>query len=233
MNSNFSAMILAAGFGKRMLPLTKNLPKPLIKINQTTLLDNSINFLKKLGCNQIIINTHYENQKIENFIKEKNKGNFIQTIYEKEILDTGGGVKNALPYFKNNNIVVINSDVFWQEKNLEDAKKLLTKFSKNLLPSLLLVEKKKAHGILNKDGDFILNKNRIIRYKSGNSVIFFSGLQIFDSRMLNEYNQKKFSFNIVWDDLIKKNILSGMLMQSNWYHVGDIHGLRIAKEIYS
>ena len=59
MNYNFSAMILAAGFGKRMLPLTKNLPKPLIKINQTTLLDHSINFLKKLGCNQIIINTHY------------------------------------------------------------------------------------------------------------------------------------------------------------------------------
>ena len=233
MNNNFSAMILAAGFGKRMLPLTKNLPKPLIKINQTTLLDHSINFLKKLGCNQIIINTHYQNKKIENFIKEKNKGDFIQTIYEKEILDTGGGVKNALPYFKNNNIVVINSDVYWQEKNLEDAKNLLTKFSKNLSPILLLVEKKKAHGILNKHGDFILNEDRIVRYKSGNSVIFFSGLQIFDSKILNEYNQKKFSFNIVWDDLIKKNILSGMLMQSNWYHVGDIHGLRIAKEIYS
>ena len=194
MNNNFSAMILAAGFGKRMLPLTKNLPKPLIKINQTTLLDHSINFLKKLGCSQIIINTHYQNKKIENFIKEKNKGDFFKQYMKKKFWYREE--LKCLPYFKNNNIVVINSDVYWQEKNLEDAKNLLTKFSKNLSPSLLLVEKKKAHGILNKHGDFILNEDRIVRYKSGNSVIFFSGLQIFDSKILNEYNQKKFSFNI-------------------------------------
>ena len=64
MTSNYSGMILAAGFGKRMMPLTKNLPKPLVDINGTTLLDNSINFLTKLGCTQIIINTHYQSHKI-------------------------------------------------------------------------------------------------------------------------------------------------------------------------
>ena len=233
MNLKFSAMILAAGFGKRLLPLTKNLPKPLIEIDGVTLLDNSINFLKKLGCNQIIINTHYQNFKIEKSIKKRNDKNMINLIYEKKLLDTGGGVKNAFSIIKNKYVLVINSDIYWQETNLEDAKQLLFDFSKNFLPSLLLVEKKRAYGLNKKCGDFILKNDRVLRYVDGNELMFFSGMQIFNKNLINEYREKKFSFNFVWDSLIKKNILCGRLMKSNWYHVGDIHGLTIAKELYS
>tara|TARA_Y100001970_G_C14180407_1_gene829517 strand:- start:908 stop:1609 length:702 start_codon:yes stop_codon:yes gene_type:complete len=233
MSINFSAMILAAGLGKRMLPLTKNLPKPLIDINGSTLLDNSINFLKKLGCNQIIINTHYQNLKIENSIKKRNENNLITLIYEKQLLDTGGAVKNALPLFKNNYVIVVNSDVYWQEENLKDVKNLLFQFSKNFFPRLLLVDKKNAYGLVNNKGDFVLNGAKVKRYTDENHLIFFAGLQIFDLNLFTEYNQKKFSFNIVWDSLIRKKLLYGELMQSKWYHVGDIHGLTLAKELYS
>ena len=99
MNFNFSGMILAAGFGRRMLPLTKNKPKPLIKIRGITLLDNSINFLQKLGCTEIIINTHYCHSQIENLISKRHDNKIIKLVHEDKILDTGGGVKNAASCF--------------------------------------------------------------------------------------------------------------------------------------
>ena len=105
-------MILAAGYGKRMLPLTQLEPKPLLSINGITLLENSINFLIKLGCKKIIINTHYLNNHIESFIDKSKERKKIITVYEKEILDTGGGIKNIIPYINSNNLLVINSDVF-------------------------------------------------------------------------------------------------------------------------
>ena len=105
-------MILAAGYGKRMMPLTQSQPKPLLNINGITLLENSINFLIKLGCKKVIINTHYLNNQIESFINQLKEREKIITIYEKEILDTGGGIKNIIPHINSNNLLVVNSDIF-------------------------------------------------------------------------------------------------------------------------
>lgn len=231
MSLNFSAMILAAGFGKRMLPLTKDVPKPLIDINGITLLDNSINFLKKLGCTQIIINTHYQHTKIQKSINLRKSQNNIKLIYEKEILDTGGGVKNAIPHFNNNNILIINSDIFWREENLKDARLLITNY--NQLPRLLLVSKKNAFGLSKSNGDFVLNKSKVSRFKEGDEIIFFSGLQILNLDIFKNFSNGKFSFNVVWNYLIDKERLCGQIMQSNWYHVGDIQGLTIARKLES
>ena len=89
----FSAMILAAGFGKRMLPLTDKIPKPLLKVNNTSLLKNVIDFLFKIGCTKIIINTHYKHHIIYDFIDEFYNSSNIFISHEENILDTGGGVK--------------------------------------------------------------------------------------------------------------------------------------------
>ena len=105
MDLKFSAMVLAAGFGKRMMPLTRDIPKPLLNINGISLLDNSINFLKKLGCNQVVVNTHYKNTQIESSIGKRKDRDDIDLIHEKEILDTAGAVKNAINLFKNENII--------------------------------------------------------------------------------------------------------------------------------
>lgn len=233
MSFDFSGMILAAGYGRRMMPLTKNLPKPLIEINGITLLDNSINFLKKLGCKDIVINTHYQHQKIKESIDRRSDKKIITLIYENDILDTGGGVKNILPYIKNKNLIVSNSDIFWQKENLLDAKKLLKLFLKKKLPSLLLVNKKKSYGLNKNNGDFFLNDNKVMRYKKGEQVFFYTGLQILPTEIINNFSQKKFSLNYVWDFLINLEKLYGEEMDSNWYHVGDIQGLAIAKKIVS
>jgi len=233
MSFNFSAMILAAGLGKRMLPLTKDLPKPLIQVNGITLLENSINFLTKLGCNQIIINTHYKYKKIKEAISQNIYSNNITVIHEKKILGTGGGVINAIPYCKNNNLLIINSDIFWQNSNLKDARLLINKFKINLLSCLLLVDKKNAFGLSKKKGDFIIDKNKVSRFKNEDKIIYYSGLQMINLDILNKFSKGNFSFNIIWDSLINKKILFGQLMESNWYHVGDIPGLKVARKLSS
>lgn len=171
MKIKFSGMILAAGYGKRMMPLTKYLPKPLLDINGITLLENSINFLRKIGCSQILINTHYQNNKIEDFIKKIDNSKDITLIYEKEILDTGGGIKNAINHFENNNLIVINSDIFWRKDNLNDVKNLIYSYKNNMNPHLLLVSKNNANGIDKKNGDFNINNKKISRYN--NEKFFF------------------------------------------------------------
>ena len=153
---NYSGMILAAGFGKRMLPLTRDKPKPLIEINGLTLLGNSINFLTKLGCKEIIINTHYKYSQIQNLINTSYNNKNIKLVYEKEILDTGGGVKNAIPFFTNDNILVISSDIYWQKKNLIDAELVIKSYSKNNNMHLLLSKKNKSYGLSKSTGDFII-----------------------------------------------------------------------------
>ena len=140
MLKNFSAMLLAAGFGKRLMPLTKDLPKPLININGITLLDNSINFLRLLGCTQIIINSHYQYEKISRAIEKKNINNDLTLIYEKEILDTGGALKNVKNNFVNKNVIILNSDIFWQKENLFDIEKMADQYIANQNPQLLLVK---------------------------------------------------------------------------------------------
>ena len=96
MKKNFSAMILSAGFGKRLLPITNKTPKPLVKINNISLLKNCIDFLFNIGCKKIVVNTHFKHQLIFDFIKYNYDNSNITVLYEKDILDTGGAVKNAM-----------------------------------------------------------------------------------------------------------------------------------------
>ena len=226
-------MILAAGYGKRMMPFTQSEPKPLLNINGITLLENSINFLTKLGCKKIIINTHYLNHQIESFINQLKERKKIITIHEKEILDTGGGIKNIIPHINSNNLLVVNSDVFWTKNNLNDARLLINNFDIHNNSTLLLSNKENSYGLDKMNGDFILKDNKIMRYLKGEEIIFYSGLQILNVNSIKDFSDKKFSINLIWDILINKGELYGELMKSKWYHVGDPKGLSIVKKLFS
>ena len=219
----YSIMILAAGFGTRMKNLTKNTPKPLLKINNTTLLSNTINFFKKLGCERFVINTHYLNKEFNDYINFNHAKENIILIYEPKILDTGGGVKNAVKYFNDKNFLITNADIYWNKNNISDLKKIIDQIDLIQYCCLLLSKLSNANGINRDYGDFALNNNYLRRWQKNDPVIFYSGLQILNPIIVSNFNKIKFSMNEIWDNLIKKNQLKGMLMESNLLHIGDVN----------
>ena len=115
-----TALILCAGFGKRLNPLTLNTPKPLLKLNNITMLEKCINLIESLGIKRIIINTFYLREKISNFIKDRNFSSNIKIVDDGEnILDTGGGILNMMNYSNENDFLIFNPDTLWQ-KNYSD-----------------------------------------------------------------------------------------------------------------
>ena len=183
------AMILAAGLGKRMLPLTKKTPKPLITIGSKNLLERSIELLIKIGINELVINTHYLSQEIDNFLNTKNYEISINVTQEQELLDTGGGILNSTKRFESNPFYVLNPDTVWNKNYFEELKILENSYLENNKPILLLVDKKISHDKSFK-GDFSFKKDKYITREATNQYIF-TGAQIIN-RSIFEGIKKKF-----------------------------------------
>ena len=213
------AMILGAGFGKRMLPLTTKIPKPLIKIGPKNLLERSIELLIKIGINEIIINTHHLSEEIDNFLGNKNYQISISTIKEEVLLDTGGGILNATKNFKDEPFFVLNPDTIWNKNYYEELKILENSYLKNNNPILLLVNKMKSHDKSFK-GDFNFVENNYITKETNNHYIF-TGVQIINRSIFKTINEKIFSMNLIWDNMIKEKKLLGQESSQTFFHVNN------------
>jgi len=213
------AMILGAGFGKRMLPLTKKIPKPLIKIGPKNLLERSIELLIKIGINEIIINTHHLSEEIDNFLGNKNYQISISTIKEEVLLDTGGGILNATKNFKDEPFFVLNPDTIWNKNYYEELKILENSYLKNNNPILLLVNKMKSHDKSFK-GDFNFVENNYITKETNNHYIF-TGVQIINRSIFKTINEKIFSMYLIWDNMIKEKKLLGQESSQTFFHVNN------------
>ena len=213
------AMILGAGFGKRMLPLTEKTPKPLIKIGLKNLLERSIELLMKIGIDEIVINTHYLSQEIDNFLKNKNYQISISTIQEKVLLDTGGGILNATKNFKNEPFFVLNPDTIWTKNYIEELKILENSYLKNKKPILLLVDKINSHDKSFK-GDFNLMENNCVIREVSNQYIF-TGAQIINRSIFETISEKVFSMNLVWDRMVEEKKLLGQESSQTFFHINN------------
>tara|TARA_B110000211_G_scaffold52784_1_gene58222 strand:+ start:617 stop:1315 length:699 start_codon:yes stop_codon:yes gene_type:complete len=214
------AMILAAGFGKRMLPLTEKVPKPLIKVGSKNLLERSIEILIKIGVDELVINTHYLSQEIDNFLKNKNYGISITLIKEEELLDTGGGILNATKKFENNPFFVLNPDTIWNKNYYEELKILENSYLEKNKPILLLVDKTNSHDKSFK-GDFNFIENHYITRGTNNQHIF-TGVQIINRSIFEDVKKKTFSMNEVWDQMVKEKKLLGQESNQFFFHINNI-----------
>ena len=212
-------MILAAGLGKRMQPLTLKTPKPLLEINNSTLLERAINLLMSHGVQEISINVHYLSDQIQTFInKKKYQVRIIISNEEDLLLDTGGGVLKGTQSFGDNPFFVINPDTVWSKGYLEELKSLETIYFKNKKPTLLLVNKKLSIDP-SFQGDFNLNNKKIS--KDDENQFIFTGLQITNRDILIDEKSKVFSMNKVWNKLIKDKNLQGLESNQKFYHLNN------------
>ena len=217
------AMILAAGFGERLHPLTKDCPKPLLEIGEETLLSNTLRFLKEGGINKVVINVHYLGEKIIDYLKNNKFDLNINIVQEKEkILDTGGGILNAIQHFSNEAFLVINPDTIWSSHYLEDVKLMQRVFFENKKKCLLLVTNKEKSFDRTFKGDFNLKENLIDRKKKENLNYIYTGLQIIEPKVFSNINEKVFSINKIWDQLIASNELYGIESNTDFLHVSTL-----------
>ena len=210
-------MILAAGLGKRMQPLTLKTPKPLLVINNYTLLERAINLLISHGVQEISINVHHLPDQIKSFINRK-KFKVKITISNEEnlLLDTGGGVLKGTQNFGDNPFFVINPDTVWSKHYLTELKSLEVIYLKNNKPTLLLVNKKLSIDPSFK-GDFNLNNEKIS--KDSENQFIFTGLQIINRSVFANEKSEVFSLNKVWNKLIKDKNLLGLESNQKFYHL--------------
>ena len=215
------AMILSAGYGKRLNPLTLQHPKPLLKIYNETLLSNTIKFLESYGIKHAVINVHYLGDQIIEYVK-KNKFNLdIKIIREEEILDTGGGILNAIQHF-DEAFLCINPDTIWRSEYINELnsfeKDFFTKKSKC---SMLVVNKQKSFD-KSFSGDFNLENGLINRKNKDDLQYIYTGLQIIKPEIFQGINKKIFSINTIWNKLIASKELYGFTSNNNFLHVSTL-----------
>ena len=218
------AMILAAGFGKRINPLTLTKPKPLLKIGNETLLSNTLKFLKLFGIEGVVINTHYLGKQIRDYVNKNQFNLKINLVYEKgKILDTGGGILNAIRYFSNEPFIIINPDTIWSSYYLEELKLMEKNFFKNKKSKCsILVVKKTISFDQSFKGDFNLENNLINRKNKDDLKYIYIGLQIIKPEVFFGLDLEVFSINKIWNQLIESNELYGMESNIDFLHVSTL-----------
>ena len=228
---NFNLMILAAGYGKRMENLTDSKPKPLLEINNKELLRHNIDFFMDLGCKDIVINTHYLHKQIKHFVEKYYSNINIQLTHESTLLNTGGGIKNALSLLGDKNFLVTNADILWKEENKKDVLNFIRNHEKIETCKLLLVKAVNFRGLKKITGDFKLENKLIKRWEKNDPHLYYTGLQIINPRIFDLIKERSFSLNKLWDILIANKNIRGQILISNIAHIGDINAFNQIKDI--
>ena len=209
-------MILAAGLGKRMQPITLKTPKPLIQIGKKNLLERAIDLLINHGIEEIAINVYHLSDQIKDFINNKKfKAKIIISEEQNQLLDTGGGILNATRNFQKP-FIAINPDTLWNSDYLNELKDLEDLYFREKKICLLLVRKNLSFDSSFK-GDFNLDNGIVSR--SNENEFIFTGLQILDESVFSFIKDKIFSMNKIWNYLIKENSLFGNESKQKFYHL--------------
>lgn len=221
----FPVMIFAAGFGRRMGALTKDKPKPLVPVKGRALIDYAVDIARESGAQTILVNLHYKHQMLADHLRDAP----VETRLElPDILETGGGLKAALPQLGAGPVVTINSDAIWQGENPIAA--LRARWQPERMEALLLcIERTRAHGHSGA-GDFSLAENGCLQ-RGGNLV--YTGVQIIKTEGLMAIEQRAFSLNLLWAQMIERQGVYGAVYRGNWCDVGHPEGLACAQNMLS
>ena len=216
-----TALILCAGFGKRLAPMTNDIPKPLLKVKNINLLDNTIKFAQSIRINKIKINTFYLSEQIKNFIEKQNYSLNIDIVNDgAKILDTGGGICNLIKHSDEEDFLTLNSDTLWNSNYINIFNEMEKYYFKNKIKNLLMVVKKNRSFDIRFKGDFNLKGNKL--FKEINNEFIYTGCQILNRNIFQKINKSIFSMSEIWNNLLDKKELFGYESLNEFEHLTDI-----------
>ena len=225
-----TAIILCAGLGKRLNPLTLTTPKPLLELKNITILERCIDLIVELGARKILLNTFHLENKIFEFIKNKKFPIDIQIIQDGEkILDTGGGILNMIKNSDENNFIIFNPDTLWNKEYISEIQRMTNFYFLNNLNNILLLTDKKKSFDTSLKGDFNLTNN-LIKKDDKNDFIYI-GCQILNKSLFKKYEICNFSISEIWNELLKKNELNGFESVNKFYHLTNLETFKRLQDL--
>ena len=225
-----TALILCAGFGKRLNPITLNTPKPLLEIKDISMLERCINLIEKLGIQKIVINTFYLKDQFSEFLDNKNLSLDIKIIEDGEhILDTGGGIQNMIKDSNENDFLIFNPDTVWTNNYKDEILKMEEMYFSKKLENILLLTNKKLSFDKKLKGDFSL-KNNLINKESEKEFIYI-GCQIINKKLFIKEKIENYSILEIWNNLLDQKKLFGYESQKDFYHLTDLDVFKKLKDL--
>ncbi len=220
------AMVLAAGLGLRLRPITEKLPKPLVEVGGRTLLDRALDHLEASDVQRAVVNTHYLPEQIEKHLISR-KRPAIDISREDELLETGGGVLKALDKLGDGPFYVVNSDIAWLDGKIPALQRLASAWDDARMDALLLVVPRESAGDYEGTGDYFMSAQGILRRrKPGEPAPFvFAGVQILHPRLFAGARPRRFSLNLLYDRAEAAGRLYALVHDGAWYHIGSPAGL--------
>ena len=220
-----SAMVLAAGLGTRMRPISDTMPKPLIEIAGRTLLDHAIDRLALIGVERVVVNVHYRAEMVMAHLAGRDHPH-IEISQEDALLETGGGVARALPLL-GECFFVVNGDVLWLDGKEHALARLAAAFDPGRMDAVLLFHRTTTAVGYEGNGDYFLDPLGVPRRRSEREIApyLFAGVQLLHRRLFDGIAEKRFSLNLLYDRAQRAGRLTAIVHDGEWYHIGTPDGL--------
>lgn len=224
------SMVLAAGLGLRMRPLTESRPKPLLTLAGRTLLDHALDRLAEAGVADAVVNTHYLRHMIAAHLDGRSRPRTIVSP-EDELLDTGGGIARALPHLGDGPFFAVNADIYWRDGATPALARLASWWQDDGMDALLLVHQTAAATGYAAAGDFFMSEAGSLsrRGAAPAAPYVFTGIQMLHPRLFSECPPGRFSLNLLFDRAIAGGRLYGLAHDGEWFHVGTPQALAEAE----
>ena len=227
-----SAMVLAAGLGSRMRPLTDLVPKPLVRLRQKPLIDYALDRIAEAGISQAVVNVHHFADQVISHLKTRQRPRILLSDEREQLLDTGGGVKKALPQLGQEPFLIHNSDSVWIDGVQSDLVRLAQSFDAERMDCLLLLALSSASIGYDGRGDFLMSPDGLLQRRPERELapFVFTGVSIAHPRLFDGAPAGAFSLNQLWDRAIQQRRLYGIRLDGTWMHVGTPAALAEAEQ---
>ena len=228
-----TAMVLSAGLGKRMQPLTNDRPKPMVELDERPMIDHVLERLETAGIEQCVINLHYQADVLENHLKQRtDRPDILFSDERNELLNTGGGIKHALQLIGDQPFLLHNSDSVWIEGDANNIVNLINAYDPETMDCLMLLAPARASLGYDGKGDFHMSEEGVLSRRAGDEICanVFAGVSIQHPRLFADSPDGAFSINQLWDKAIADGRMHGALFAGRWMHIGTPEALEEAEK---